>query len=141
MNTRMHDRRAGREALTAVGYWPAERTFRRADVSSVRRLAADFGSGTGIGSMRLADFVLAVSEAASCVVAGGPGCPARLRLWTTGPRVLCEVRGGAPRQCAGGSGYGEAEEMRRWLLGQLCDYSSVSSGPDGVMVLLSISVI
>jgi serine/threonine-protein kinase RsbW len=133
--------RASQEALTRGAHSrAAERTFRQADLPSVRRLAAAFGARTGIGSTRLADFVLAVSEAAACAVAGEPGA-ARVRLWTTGPRVLCEVRGNrAPRQCPGGPLHGEAEAMRRWLLRQVCDYASVSSAPDGMTVLLWITV-
>jgi len=119
---------------------PAERTFRQADIPSVRRLAAEFGAATGIGRAQLPDFVLAVSEAAACAVAGGPGT-ARLRLWATGPRVFCDVRGDlTPRQRAGGPLYGEVEATRRRLLRQLCEYASVSSGPDGARVQLSVTV-
>jgi len=134
--------RAGQEALARGEHSQAtEATFRQADLPSVRKLAAAFGARTGIKSTRLADFVLAVSEAAACVVAGEPG-GARMRLWTMGPRLLCEVRGNrTPGQCAGGPLHGEAEAMRRWLLRRLCDYASVSSAPDGVTVLLSITVI
>ena len=133
--------RAGQAAVTrGARSQVAEAAFRQADLPSVRRLAAVFGARTGIGPVCLADFVLAVSEAAACVVAGEPGT-ARVRLWTTGPRVLCEVRGTCgPRQRAGGPLHGEAEAMRRWLLRQLSDYASVSSAPDGVTVLVSITV-
>jgi hypothetical protein len=133
--------RAGQEALTGGAHSrAAEAAFRQADLPSVRRLAAVFGARAGIGSTRLTDFVLAVSEAAACVVAGEPGA-ARVRLWTTGPRVHCEVRGNrGPRQCAGGPLHGEAEAMRRRLLRQLCDYASVSSAPDGMTVLFSVTV-
>jgi hypothetical protein len=134
-------RAGGQGTPTYAVHSTAERTFRQADVPSVRRLAAEFGARTGIGRARLPDFVLAVSEAAACVVAGGPGT-ARLRLWTTGRRVLCEVRGdGDPRQRAGGPLHGEAEATRRRLLRQLCDTVSASSGPDGVTVLLSVIII
>jgi hypothetical protein len=140
MNTRMRDWRAGQQALTWSAHSLAERKFRQADVPSLRRLAAGFGARAGIGSARLADFVLAVSEGAACVVGGGPST-ARLRLWTAGSRVLCEVRGdGAPRQCAGGPVHDEAEAMRCRLLRQLCEQVSVASGRDGVTVLLSFTV-
>jgi hypothetical protein len=140
MNTRMRGWRAVAGSLTWSARSPAEWRFRLAGVPTVRRLAAEFGARAGIGPGRLTDFVLAVSEAAACVVGGGPGT-ARLRLWTIGPRVLCEIRGdGGPRQCAGGPVYGEAEAMRRSLLRQLCDQVSVSSGGNGVTVLLSMTV-
>jgi hypothetical protein len=132
--------RAGRGALTWSAQPLAERTFRLADIPALRRLAAGLGARAGLRSARLADFVLAVSEASACVVAGGPGT-ARLRLWTTGTRMLCEVRGdGAPRRCAGGPVHGEAEAMRRSLLRQLCDQVSVSSGRDGLTVFWSMTV-
>ena len=78
----------------AESRWLAERTFRRDDVPAVRRLAEAFGARAGLGSARLADYVLAVSEAATCATAWGP-CIARVRLWMTGRRVFCEVRGNA----------------------------------------------
>jgi hypothetical protein len=139
MNTQLHVWRVGQEAPTWGARSPTERTFRQADIPSVRHLAAEFAARTWIGPARLADFVLAVSECAACVVGGGPGT-ARLRLWTTGPRVLCEVRGdGAPRRSAGGPVYGEAEAMRRRLLRQLCDHVSVSYGRDGMTVVMSMT--
>jgi hypothetical protein len=141
MSIRIRGWRAGREELISSARSPAMRMFRQADVQSIRRLAAEFGARTGIGAARREDFVLAVSEAAACVIAGRPGT-ARLRLWTTGSRVFCEARGdGAPRQGPGGPLHAEAEAMRRSLLRQLCDCASVSSGPDGVTVVLSITVI
>jgi hypothetical protein len=141
MNPTMRGWRAGQGALTWSAQSLAERIFRLADIPAVRRLAAGFGARAGMGSARLADFVLAVSEASACVVGGGPGT-ARLRLWTIGPRVLCEVRGdGALWQYAGGPVHGEAQAMRRSLLRQLCDQVSESSGRDGVTVLLSMTVI
>jgi serine/threonine-protein kinase RsbW len=140
MNPQLRVWRVGQEARTWGARSPAERTFRQADIPSIRRLAAEFAARTGIGPARLTDFVLAVSESAACVIGSGPGI-ARLRLWTTGPRLLCEVRGdGAPRRCAGGPVYGEAEAMRRRLLRQLCDHVSVSWGRDGVTVLMSMTV-
>ena len=60
----------------------AEKTFRLADIPAIRRFATMFGARAGMGPVRLADFVLAVSEAAACATCHGP-CTARLRLWTT----------------------------------------------------------
>ena len=47
-----------------------ERTFRQGDIPSLRRCAVEFGVRAGMRSVRLSDFVLAVSEAAACTVAG-----------------------------------------------------------------------
>jgi hypothetical protein len=119
---------------------PSERTFRHADVASVRRFAGEFANRTGIGAQQLADFVLAVNEAAACAVAAGSST-ARLRLWTAGARAFCAVSGDSmPHQGPGGGRQADVEALRRWLLRQLCDYVSVQSGPDGVTVLLSMTV-
>jgi len=116
MNTRMRDWRAADGELPMAGVHSlAERTFRQGDIPSVRHFAVEFGARLGMRSVRLSDFVLAVSEAAACTVAGG--------LSHHGPG----------RQ-------DEAEGLRRRLLHRLCDYASVSAGPDGVTVLASLSV-
>jgi hypothetical protein len=94
-----------------------------------------------MGMAKLSDFVQAVSEAAACAVAQGP-CTARLRLWTTENRAFCEVRGDGMLLADGprGARLGDAERLRRWLLRRLCDHVSVESGPQGVRVLLSMTV-
>ena len=122
----------------------SERAFRQGDVPAVRRFTQAFGARRGIGAARLSDFVLAVSEAAACATDVGP-CTARVRLWVTGARAYCEVRGnGMLRRAARGTQpagrLGEEEAMRRRVLKQLSDYVSVASGPDGVRVLLTMRV-
>ena len=146
MNTRMRGLQAsdGRLPLSAP-HWPAERAFRRADVPAVRQFTRAFGTRAGIESGRLADLVLAVSEAAACATASGP-CTARVRLWVTGTRAFCEIRadGMLLRRTAQGTRpvgrRAEVELLRHWVLKQLSDYVSVASGPDGVWVLLSMTV-
>jgi hypothetical protein len=119
---------------------PSERTFRHADVPSIRRFAVEFANRAGIGAAQLADFVLAVNEAAACVITAG-SCTARLRLWMAGARAFCAVSGDSmPHHGPGGGMQGDVEALRSWLLHQLCDSVSVQSGPDGVTVLLSITV-
>ncbi len=123
---------------------PAEQAFRQGDVPAVRRFTRAFGTRAGIGAARLADFVLAVSEAAACATAVGP-CIARVRLWVAGTRAFCEVRadGMLLRRVRGARPAGvasEEEALRRWVLRQLSDHVSVASGPDGVRVLLSMNV-
>jgi len=145
MNTRMRGLQAGDGQLPlSAPHWLAERAFRRGDVPAVRRFTQAFGVRRGIRSARLADFVLAVSEAAACATAVGP-CTARVRLWVTGSRAFCEVRGNgmlwrSARGTRPGGIPGEEEAMRRLVLKQLSDYVSVASGPDGVRVLLSMRV-
>jgi hypothetical protein len=142
MNTRMRGPNAGRgRPVIPVARALAEQTFRYADVPAVRRLAAAFGARAGMGMAKLADFVQAVSEAAACAVAQGP-CTARLRLWTTENRAFCEVCGDGTLVADGPQGavQGEGERLRRWLLQRLCDHASVEAGPQGVRVLLSITI-
>lgn len=119
----------------------SERAFRQGDVPAVRRFTQAFGARAGIGAARLADLVLAVSEAAASATGVGP-CTARVRLWMTGSRAYCEVHGDglllqrSPR----GPRPGEEEAMRRRVLRQLCDFVSIASGPDGIWVRLSMQV-
>jgi hypothetical protein len=95
MDTRRPGRRPSDGGLPpAESRWPAERTFRQDEVPAVRRFAEAFGARAGLRSARLADFVLAASEAAACAIAWGP-CVTRVRLWMTGRRAFCEVRGDA----------------------------------------------
>ena len=144
----------GRPPL-AESRWVAERKFRQDDVPAIRRFARAFGARAGLGSARLADFVLAASEAAACATAWGP-CVTRVRLWMAGRRVFCEVSGDVMimRAATQGTatqgtawlraeppdGHGEEAALRRRVLRQLSDHVSVASGPDGARVLLSMSV-
>ncbi len=141
MNTRMRGTNAssGKPLLPAARSL-AEQTFRHPDVPAVRRVATAFGASAGMRTGQLADFVLAVSEAAACAVAQGP-CTARLRLWTTGQRAFCEVHGDGLllRDGPRGALRGDDETLRRWLLLRLCDHASVESGPHGVTVGFSMT--
>jgi len=131
-------RPAGGQRSPGDGQALLERTFRQGDIPSLRRSAVDFGLRVGMRSMRLSDFVLAVSEAAACTVAGGP-CTARIRLWTAGRRVFCEARGDSLSHRGPGR-QDEAERLRRRLLHRLCDYASIEAGPTGVTVRASIAL-
>jgi hypothetical protein len=142
MNTQMCGPNAGRgRPVLPVARALAEQTFRLTDIPAVRRTAAAFGARAGMRMAKLSDFVQAVSEAAACGVAQGP-CTARLRLWRTGNRAFCEVSGDGTLLSDGprGARQGDAERLRRWLLQRLCDHVSVESGPQGVHVLLSVTI-
>jgi len=132
---------AGEHPLLPVARSLAEQTFRQQDIPAVRRVAAVFGSRAGMRAIQLADFVQAVSEAAACAFAQGP-CVARLRLWTTGPRAFCEISADGMLLTDGPrvARQGDAETLRRWLLQQLCDHVSIGSGPQGVTVLLAMTI-
>jgi hypothetical protein len=120
----------------------AKLTFRRHEIPAARRFATEFGVRAGIASGQLTDFVLAVSEAAACALSRGPGT-ARLRLWTTGARVHCEIRGEGmlPVHGPGGVEQGDTDTMRRWLLKQICDHVSFEPGAYGVTMRFSVTVI
>ena len=142
VNTRMRGHNPlHEERLLSTDCSLARLAFRRADIPAVRRVAAAFGMRAGMGSPALADFVLAVSEAAACAVSHGP-CTARLRLWQAGPRVFGEIRGDGillghgPRAVE----QSDADGMRRRLLRRICDHALVESGPHGVTVRFSITV-
>jgi hypothetical protein len=142
MNTRMRGPNASRgHSVLPVARELTERTFRQRDIPGVRRVAAVFGTRAGMGPGQLRDFVQAVSEAAACAVAQGP-CTARVRLWTMGSRVFCEMSGDGTLRAGGppGGPQRDEERLRRWLLPRLCDHASVMSGPQGVTVVLSMKV-
>jgi hypothetical protein len=121
----------------------AKLSFRRQEIPAARRFATEFGVRAGIaGGRPAADFVLAVSEAAACALSHGPGT-ARLRLWSTGARVHCEVRGEGllPVRGPGAAEQGDTDTLRRWLLKQICDHVSFEPGPWGVTVRFSVTVV
>ena len=147
MNTRMRGWQASDEQRPLSGLSVlAERVFRQGDAPAVRRFARTFGAQVGLTPLGLSDFVLAVNEAAASAVAGGAPCCARVRLWMRGRRAFCQVHGDGLvlRQVRGsercGPGYDQAEALRRVLLRRLSDCVSFTSGPDGVTVLLSMTV-
>jgi anti-sigma regulatory factor (Ser/Thr protein kinase) len=143
MHTWTRDRTASEEEhLPSAMGSHAKLTFRRQEVPSVRRFAAEFGARAGLASGQLSDFVLAVSEAAASAVSHGPAT-ARLRLWNTGARVLCEIRGEGmlPAQSPGIASQTDTEKLRRGLLRQVCDHVCFESGPDGMTVRFSVTVV
>jgi hypothetical protein len=145
MSTRMRGWQASEgQVAPRAPRWLAQRAFRQGDIPAVRLFARAFCARAGIGSARLADFVLAVSESAACATAVGP-CTGRVRLWVTGRRAFCEVRGdGMLRRAARGAALpgvaGEEEALRRLVLRRISDHVSVAAGDDGVRVLLSMTV-
>ena len=144
MNTWMLGWTAGQEEqLLSAMCSLAKLRFRRQEIPAARRFAAEFGARAGIaGGQHAADFVLAVSEAAACALSHGPGT-ARLRLWSTGARVHCEVRGEGmpPVRGPGGTENRDADALRRWLLKRICDHVAFEPGPYGATVRFSVTVV
>ena len=141
METQMRGWKTGNGQLLATARSLAAKTFRQADIPAVRQFAAAFAARAGMRASQVTDFALAVSEAAACATSHGP-CTARLRLWTTEFRTMCEVRGDGAllRREPDPARRGDAEALRRWLLHQLCDNVSVDDGPQGVTVRFSMTV-
>ena len=140
MNIRMRGEEASDGQLLASACSVAAKTFRQADIPAIRRFATRFGARAGMGAAQRSDFMLAVSEAAACATCRGP-CTARLRLWTTGSRALCEVQGdGMLFGQEPHARRGDAEALRRWLLQQVCDHVSVDDDSQGVTVRFSMAV-
>jgi serine/threonine-protein kinase RsbW len=119
----------------------AKLRFRRQELPAVRGFATEFGIRAGMAGARLTDFVLAVSEAAACALSHG-AATAGLRLWSTGTRVHCEIRGEVmlPVDGPGRAEQGETDTLRHWLLKQLCDHVSLEPGPYGVTARFSVTV-
>ena len=142
MNTRMRGWNASDGTLPVSARSPAAKTFRQADIPAVRGFATTFAARAGMGTAQLADFVLAVSEAAACATGQSPCTAARLRLWTTGSRALCEVHGDGVLSGLGprDARHGDAETLRRLLLRQVCDHVCVDTGACGVTVRFSMAV-
>jgi hypothetical protein len=145
MNIRKKSWQASAERRPPSGAPVSEGVFQLGEAPAVRRFTRAFGARAGIGSGRLTDFVLAVNEAAACAASRTPGS-ARVRLWITGSHAFCEVHGDDKRlrQRRGGERRmmvsSEADAMRRLLLRRLSDYVSVTADPEGVTVLLSMTV-
>jgi serine/threonine-protein kinase RsbW len=142
MGTKMRGNgNAGNGRVLSAARSVEERTFDRADLPQLRRLAAGFGAGAGMCATRADDFVLAVNEASASAISHGP-YPAWLRLWAVGKRVFCEIRGEAMvlEQGLAAIRQGDAETLRLWVLEQVCDDVAVTTGPDGVTVRFSMAV-
>jgi anti-sigma regulatory factor (Ser/Thr protein kinase) len=128
---------------------PLPRPARRAEtmefdghLEPVRALVTRHARAAGLGSSRVADFVIAISELAanSYSYAGGRGV---IRVWRTGDELLCQVEdaghitdplAGSRRQPPGStSGYG------LWLVNEVCDLVERRTGPAGTITRLHMS--
>jgi anti-sigma regulatory factor (Ser/Thr protein kinase) len=111
------------------------------DLSDLRVLIAKRATAAGLAEPEQRNFVLAVNEAATNAVVYGDGS-ARVRLWETGEKLLCDVEGtgsihdplvGRRRPAdSQPSGYG------MWVANQLCDLVQVRNTPAGSLVRLHI---
>jgi anti-sigma regulatory factor (Ser/Thr protein kinase) len=105
---------------------------------AVTRQATD----AGLAGTELSNFVLAVNEVVTNAVIHGGGC-GNLRLWRSVSWLHCEVTdqgGGADQERLGGEYLPPSSASGgrgMYLVHQLCETVSVTSGPTGTMVCLS----
>jgi anti-sigma regulatory factor (Ser/Thr protein kinase) len=114
-------------------------SFARGRITVVRRAVAEHAAREGLTGRRLEDFVLAVNEIVTNAVVHGGG-HGRLRLWSHGGRLWCEVTDEGPglppgwmggrRPPAGFEGGGRG----LWLTRMLCDQITIVSGLRGTRV-------
>jgi anti-sigma regulatory factor (Ser/Thr protein kinase) len=141
MAMREYERPAGRPAVPAP---VLERDFDRGSLSALRSAVAAFAARAGLPPGRVGDLVLVTHELASNAVRHGAGS-GRLRMWTYGLAVNCEVTDDGPAQVSAGATPPAAGGQRLtasapwavehghglWVAGQLADQSSQRSGPGG----------
>ena len=107
----------------------------------IRRQVAASAADAGLDPDRVADLVLAVTEAATNTIrhAGDAGV---LRIWHDAGRVVCEVRdrGRIRDPLAGRLPVSEDRPDGRglWLINQLCDFVQIRSSDDGSVVRMHV---
>lgn len=115
-----------------------EQTFSVDDLPALRRLAAEYGRRAGLEPSRVADFVLAVNETVTNAICHG-GNRARLRLWQSGDDAWCEVQGGSWIPTERPSAVpDDTDNLRLWVVCQVCCDIELSYGPEETMVRLSV---
>ncbi|SEH03121.1 Anti-sigma regulatory factor (Ser/Thr protein kinase) [Nonomuraea solani] len=118
-------------------------SFTRADARHLRRSLATHVAGRGLSGVRCAEFVLAVHEGVMNVVEHGGGA-GRVRLWRARHLLCCEISDGGPgipTQCLDRAGMpGPDGECGRglWLMDQLTDTVTVTSGLQGTVIQISV---
>jgi anti-sigma regulatory factor (Ser/Thr protein kinase) len=120
---------------------PVERlTFDLDHLDELRRTVGDHATASSLAPMRVADLVLAVSEAAANSLRHGGG-QGELRWWADDRVVVCEVRdrGHVVEPLAGRvrPGVEQPDGRGLWIAHQVCDLVEVRSGPDGTVVRMT----
>lgn len=141
--------RPGPGMSTVAGVQPAalDQPFDGDSLYAVRAAVAAHAGETGIPAERIGDVVLAVHELAANAVRHGTG-HGRVRLWTTGDRIRCEVTdAGVPPAAADGDRPDASSRVAArwpvehghglWLVQQVADQSRVESGPSGTVAVVT----
>jgi anti-sigma regulatory factor (Ser/Thr protein kinase) len=154
MAMREYERPAGRPGgPPAVPASVLEQAFDRGSLSALRAAVAAFATRAGLAPGRVGDVVLVTHELASNAVRHGAGC-GRLRMWTYGLAVSCEVTDdGRPAASAGAAAppapgdrltasapWAVEHGHGLWVVGQLADQSSQRSGPGGTTAAVRFSL-
>ncbi|MEV4111820.1 ATP-binding protein [Nonomuraea sp. NPDC049695] len=114
-------------------------SFARGRITLLRKAVAEHAAYEGLSGRRLEDFVLAVNEITTNAVVHGGGY-GRLRLWSHGGRLWCEVTDEGPGLPAGWMGDTrppagfEFRGRGLWLTRMLCEHITIVSGPGGTTV-------
>jgi anti-sigma regulatory factor (Ser/Thr protein kinase) len=130
-----------------------EQDFDRSSLGALRAVVTAFGTWAGLPSGRTSDLVLVIHELASNAVRHGAG-HGRLRIWTYGLAVNCEVTDDGPASASVGAPPPPEPGERLtasapwavehghglWVVGQLADQSGQRSGPGGTMAAARFSL-
>jgi anti-sigma regulatory factor (Ser/Thr protein kinase) len=113
--------------------------FHDGSTRAIRQAASAVAADAGVSSARIADLVVAVSEAVANSVRHGGGS-GRIAVWREGRRFLAQIRdaGRITDPLAGRIRPSmEAVSGRGlWIMNQLCDLVQVRSLPDGQVIRL-----
>jgi anti-sigma regulatory factor (Ser/Thr protein kinase) len=113
------------------------------NLSEVRALAGKQARSAGLPEDRVVDFVIAVSELAANTVRHARS-PGSMAIWRSDGEVICEIRdagviadpraGRRPPPANANGGHG------LWLVHQVCDRVELSSGTEGTVIRLHMSL-
>jgi anti-sigma regulatory factor (Ser/Thr protein kinase) len=113
--------------------------FHEASCRTIRRAASAVAADAGVSSDRIADLLVAVSEAVANSVRHGGGS-GRISLWREGRRFLAQVRdSGRITDPLAGRVRPSMEQVGGrglWMMNQLCDLVQIRALPDGQVVRL-----
>lgn len=129
--------------LSPVPETAAQIDFGAGGLWGIRRQATAAATEAGMRPARIADLVVAVSEAVTNSLRHGGGS-GQVFLWRDGLELLCEIRdqGRVSDPMAGRRRPGIAEPSGRglWLMNQLCDLVQIRALPDGQVVRLHVLI-
>jgi anti-sigma regulatory factor (Ser/Thr protein kinase) len=113
--------------------------FRSASTKTIRQAASAIAADAGVPPARIADLVVALSEAVANSVRHGGGS-GRIAVWREGRRFLAQVRdaGRITDPLAGRirPSIDQVSGRGLWLMNQLCDLVQVRLFPDGQVIRL-----